>query len=192
MLSKLMSRFWWVMLLRGVLAIVFGLLALTYPGMTLSYLVIFFAAYAFIDGVTSVLHAVSGRSENQSWWVLLLEGLLGIAIGVITFQAPEISALLLLLYIGLWVTSVGVVRIILAIRLRDEIEDEWWMILSGVVSVLFGLGLITRPAAGAIGLLAFIGIWSIIAGTFLVFFAIRLKTFGGNLEALKDKVGMRA
>ena len=188
MLSKMMSRLWWVVLFRGAVAILFGILALTSPGMTLGSLVLFFAAFAFVDGVSDVFHALTGRDDNESWWVLLLEGLLGIAFGVITYQVPGITALMLLLYIGFWAIATGVMRIILAVRLRHEITGEWWMALGGVVSILFGMAMVSRPGAGALAVLTVIGIWSIVSGVTLVLLAFKVKSIGGKLGTLKERL----
>lgn len=192
MLSTLMSRYWWVLLLRGALAIVFGMVALGYPGMTLATLVLTFAFFAFIDGIANVCHGIGGRKDNESWWVLLLEGLLGIAFGVITFQAPAITALLLLLYIGFWAIGTGVLRIVVAIRLRNEIEGEWWLVLGGLVSILFGMSVIARPGAGAIAVLTVMGLWSIVSGIFLVLGSFKVKSVGGKLGDLKQGLTARA
>ena len=192
MLSTLMSRYWWVLLLRGALAIIFGMLALGYPGMTLATLVLTFAFFALVDGIANVCYGIAGRKDNESWWVLLLEGLLGIAFGVITFQAPGITALLLLLYIGFWAVGTGVLRIVLAIRLRKEIEGEWWMALGGLVSILFGMSVIARPGAGAIAVLTVMGLWSIITGVFLVLGSFKVKSLGGKPGDLKGRVTARA
>ena len=188
MLSKTMSRFWWVLLFRGSMAILFGLLALTSPGMTLGSLVLFFAIFAFVDGVSDVFHAFTGRDDNESWWVLLLEGLLGIAFGVITFQAPGITTLVLLMYIGFWAVATGVLRIILAVRLRHEMTGEWWMALGGVASILFGMAMVSRPGAGALAVLTVIGIWSIVSGVSLVLLAFKVKSVGGKVGALKERI----
>ena len=187
MLSKLMSHYWWVLLLRGAVAILFGIVALTYPGITLGSLVLYFAVFAFLDGISNVFHAFFGREDNESWWVLLLEGLLGIAFGVITFQAPGITTLMLLLYIGFWAMATGVLRIILAVRLRHEITGEWWMALGGLASILFGLSMVARPGAGALAVLTIIGLWSIVTGVSLVFLSFKVRSVGGKLGALKQK-----
>ena len=147
--------------------------------------------FAFVDGLSSVFQALSGRAETENWWVLLLEGLLGIAFGVIAFQAPGITALLLLLYIGFWAIATGALRIILAIRLRNEIEGEWWMVLAGLASILFGGAMIARPLAGALALLTLIGVWSLVSGAFLVLAAFRLKAVAGKLGALKERLTER-
>ena len=188
MLSKLLSHYWWVLLLRGAFAILFGIVALTYPGITLGSLVLYFAAFAFVDGISNVFHAFFGREDNESWWVLLFEGLLGIAFGVITFQAPGITTLMLLLYIGFWAVATGVLRIILALRLRHEITGEWWMALGGLVSIWFGLTMLARPGAGALAVLTIIGIWSIVTGFSLVFLAFKVRSAGGKLGAVKQKL----
>jgi uncharacterized membrane protein HdeD (DUF308 family) len=188
MLSKLMSRYWWVLLLRGAFAILFGIAALTYPGMTIGSLVLYFAVFAFVDGISNVFHAFSGREENESWWVLLLEGLLGIAFGVITYQAPGITTLVLLLYIGFWAMAAGVLRIILAVRLRHEITGEWWMALGGLASILFGVAMVARPGAGALAVLTLIGVWSIVTGFSLVFLSFRVRAVGGKLGTLKERL----
>lgn len=188
MLSTLMSRSWWVLLIRGGFAILFGFVALMSPGITLASLVLYFAVFACVDGVANVFQAFFGRDENESWWALLLEGLLGIAVGIITFQAPGITTLMLLLYIAFWAMASGLLRIILAIRLRKEIQGEWWMILGGVVSILFGMSMLSRPGAGALAMLTVIGLWSIVSGVSLVFLSFRVKSLGGKLGAVKQRL----
>ncbi len=192
MLATVMSRYWWVLLLRGVLAILFGIVALSYPGMTLASLVLWFAIFVFADGISNVFHAFSGRKDNESWWVLLFEGLLGITFAVVTFQAPGITAMLLLLYIGFWAMASGVLRIVLAIRVRDEIDGEWWMVLGGLVSILFGLSVIARPAAGAIAVLAVMGVWSMLTGILLVLASFKMRSVGGRLQAAKGTRAAKA
>lgn len=191
MLSKLMSVYWWVLLLRGVLAILFGIAAYAWPGMTLATLVTLFGAFAFVDGIFNVFHAFSGRKEDERWWVLLLEGLLGIAFGVITFQAPEITATVLILYIAFWAMATGVLRIILAVRLRKEIEGEWWMALAGLAGIVFGVLMVARPGAGALAVLWLVAIWAIVGGVCLVIFSFKVKALGGKLDGVRQKLSAR-
>jgi len=188
MLAKLMSQYWWVVLLRGLVAILFGIAASAWPGLTLGTLVIFFGAYALVDGFFNVFQAFGGRKENEYWWVLLLEGLLSIAIGVITMQAPAITALVLALYIGFWAMATGVLRIVLAVRLRNEISGEWWMALSGLVGIVFGVFMVARPGAGALALLWAVSIWAMIGGFLLVLLSFKVKAAGGRLTDLKQKL----
>ena len=192
MLSKLMLSYWWVLLLRGVLAILFGIAAYAWPGMTLVTLLTLFGAFALVDGIFNVFHAFSGRKEDERWWVLLLEGLLGIAIGVITFQAPEVTATVLILYIGFWAMATGVLRIILAVRLRKEIEGEWWMALAGLAGIVFGVFMVARPGAGALAVLWLVAIWAIVGGVCLVIFSFKVKALGGKLDEVRQKLSARA
>ena len=192
MLSKLMLSYWWVLLLRGVLAILFGIAAYAWPGMTLVTLLTLFGAFAVVDGIFNVFHAFSGRKEDERWWVLLLEGLLGIAIGVITFQAPEVTATVLILYIGFWAMATGVLRIILAVRLRKEIEGEWWMALAGLAGIVFGVFMVARPGAGALAVLWLVAIWAIVGGVCLVIFSFKVKALGGKLDEVKQRLTARA
>ena len=192
MLSKLMLSYWWVLLLRGVLAILFGIAAYAWPGMTLVTLLTLFGAFALVDGIFNVFHAFSGRKEDEHWWVLLLEGLLGIAIGVITFQAPELTATVLILYIGFWAMATGVLRIILAVRLRKEIEGEWWMALAGLAGIVFGVFMVARPGAGALAVLWLVAIWAIVGGVCLVIFSFKVKALGGKLDEVRQKLSARA
>jgi uncharacterized membrane protein HdeD (DUF308 family) len=192
MLSKLMLGHWWVLLLRGVLAILFGIAAYAWPGMTLVTLLTLFGAFALVDGIFNVFHAISGRKEDERWWVLLLEGLLGIVIGVITFQAPELTATVLILYIGFWAMATGVLRIILAVRLRKEIEGEWWMALAGLAGIVFGVFMVARPGAGALAVLWLVAIWAIVGGVCLVIFSFKVKALGGKLDGVRQKLAARA
>jgi uncharacterized membrane protein HdeD (DUF308 family) len=186
MIAKLLSQYWWVLLLRGVLAIAFGVVAYAWPGLTLATLVMFFAAFVLVDGVFDVFHAFSGRKENDHWWVLLLEGLLGIAFGVITWSNPAVTVVVLLLFIAFWAMATGILRVVMAIRLRKEIEGEWWLILSGLASVLFAVIVMARPAAGAMAMLWVIAAWSIVVGVFLVILAFRARSFGRALTEAKE------
>ena len=188
MLARLLARNWWVLLLRGIIAILFGVTAYAWPGMTLATLVMFFAAFVLVDGVFDVFAAFSGRKENENWWVLLLEGLLGIAFGVITWTRPGVTVVVLLLFIAFWALATGILRIIMAIRLRKEIEGEWWLILSGLASVLFGVIVMARPGAGALAMLWVIAAWAIITGIFLVILSFQARSFGKKLEEVRDKV----
>jgi uncharacterized membrane protein HdeD (DUF308 family) len=186
MLAKLLSRYWWVLLLRGVLAIAFGVAAYAWPGLTLATLVMFFAAFVLVDGVFDVFHALQTRKEHENWWVLLLEGLLGIAFGVITWTRPGVTVTVLLLLIAFWALATGILRIIMAIRLRKEIDGEWWLILSGLASVLFGVMVLARPGAGALAMLWVIAAWSILVGVFLVILSFQARGFGKKLGEVED------
>ena len=152
-LAAILRRTWWILLMRGLFAIAFGILTWVLPGVSLAALVLLFGAYVMADGLLGVWSAVAGRKEHEHWWVLLLIGLLGIAVGLLTFLAPGVTALVLLFYIAIWAIATGVLQIVVAIRLRKEIRGEWLLVLGGLASVLFGVLLVAKPAAGALAVL---------------------------------------
>ncbi len=166
---------WWSVVLRGVVAILFGLAAIFLPGITLLVLVSIFGAYALIDGVLALLAAVRAVQHDQQWWVLALEGVVGVIIGLITFFSPGITALVLLYYIAAWAIITGVLEIVEAIRLRREINNEWLLILAGLASLVFGIIVVAMPGAGALAVLWIIGTYAIIFGILLIALGLRLR-----------------
>ncbi len=174
-LVALLGRYWWVLLLRGLLAIAFGVAAYLSPGITLATLVLFFGAFALVSGAFQTVAAIAGRKSHDHWWLLLLEGLLGIALGVLTLRAPGITALVLVLYIAAWSLVTGVVQIVEAIRLREEIEGELWLGLSGLCSVALGILLMISPGAGALALLWVIAAFAIAWGVLLILLGFRVR-----------------
>ena len=165
---------WWLLLLRGLCAILFGVLTFAWPGVTLLTLVLLYGAYALIDGVIAIAAAVRGGAPAPRWWLAVV-GLLGIAAGVVTLLLPGMTALLLLLFIAAWAIASGAMQIIGAIRLRKEIDNEWWLVAGGVLSVIFGLVLAVQPGTGALALLFVIGIYAIVHGVMLISFSLRLR-----------------
>lgn len=176
-LATILFRNWWVLLLRGLISIAFGILILLQPGISLAALIICFGAFALADGILGVWTAFTGSKEHESWWVLLLEGLLGIGVGVLTFVAPGITALALLFYIAIWAIATGVLEIVAAVRLRKEIEGEWWLILCGIASVAFGVFLMAQPGEGALAVLWLIATYAIVFGLLLVLLALKARSF---------------
>jgi uncharacterized membrane protein HdeD (DUF308 family) len=170
-----LARSWWLVLLRGIAGIVFGVLALAWPGITLLMLVLFYGAYALVDGVFSLIAAFAGKGEGAPTWWLILVGILGIVAGLVTFFLPGISAVVLILVIGAWAVVCGIFEIIGAIQLRKEIDNEWLLILSGIVSVLFGLGVLIFPGAGALALIWLIATFAIAFGILWIVLAFRLR-----------------
>ncbi|MGE0118277.1 MAG: HdeD family acid-resistance protein [Dongiaceae bacterium] len=171
---------WWLFLVRGVAAILFGILALAWPGVTLVTLVLLYGAFALVDGVSALVAAVMGRTSKAPRWWLAIVGLLGIAAGILTFVWPDITALILLLFIAGWSVAIGVFQIVGAIRLRKQIDNEWWLILSGALSVLFGVALFLMPGAGALALIWLIAIYAILFGVVTLAFAFRLRRHKGH------------
>ncbi len=172
---NVLARNWWTLALRGLLAILFGLAAFAWPGITLAVLVLLFGAYALVDGVFAIVAAVRTAERRGHWWVLLLEGLAGITAGILTFLWPGITAFVLLYLIAAWAIVTGVLEIIAAVRLRREIEGEWLLALSGVASVVFGLLLAVFPGAGALAVVWIIGAYALVFGLLLVALGFRLR-----------------
>ena len=175
-LAVILRRTWWMLLLRGLFAIVFGVLTWVLPGVSLAALVLLFGAYVMADGILGVWSAVAGRKEHEHWWVMLIAGLLGIAIGLLTFLAPGVTALVLLFYIAIWAIATGVLQIVVAIRLRKEMRGEWMLILGGLASVLFGVLLVAKPEAGALAVLWLIGTYAVFFGALLVMLALKVRS----------------
>jgi uncharacterized membrane protein HdeD (DUF308 family) len=173
-MTTYLSRNWWTLALRGLAAVIFGILAFIWPGVTVTILVLFFGAYALWDGIFALIGAF--RTEGKRRWPLVLEGLVGIAAGLFVFFWPGPATLALLYVIGAWAVITGIFEIIAAIRLREEIEGEWLMLISGVLSVLFGIALFIWPAAGALALTWMIAAYAILFGILLIVLGFRLRT----------------
>ena len=174
-----LAKCWWVLLLRGIAAIAFGVLAFIWPGLTLVTLVLLYGAFALVDGVLSLVAAFSGGAKPVPTWWLVVVGLIGIAAGVVTFLWPGITAILLVLFIGAWALVHGIFEIIGAIQLRKEIDNEWMLILGGLLSVLFGAVVLIAPGAGALGLVWVIAAYSIVFGILFVSLSLRLRKHSG-------------
>jgi len=162
----LLSRYWWVLVVRGVMAIALGIFAFVWPQQTIAALVLVFGAIALADGTFAVVASIAGHSLTPYWWVLLLQGLLGIGVGALTLFNPAITAIALLIYIAVWAIGMGVLQVIAAVRLRHDIE--WWLALGGIASVAFGMLLMRNPAAGALAVLWLIGSYALIWGVTLM------------------------
>jgi len=172
-----MTRRWWLLLLRGIAAIAFGVLAFMWPGLTLLTLVLLYGIFAIVDGVLSLAGAFGRRtSETVPGWWLVLTGILDIAVGLIALFWPGITALVLILFIGAWAIVRGIFEIVAAIQLRKQIENEWLLILLGVLSVLFGVAVLAFPGAGALGLVWAIAAYAIVIGVVIVMLAFKLRS----------------
>lgn len=187
MFAELLARHWWLLLLRGLISIAFGALAFAWPGITLASLVLLFGAFSFADGVFALIGALRGGGR-EPWWLLVLEGLVGIGIGVLTVLSPGITALALLFYIAIWAIATGVLEIASAIALRKEIEHEWMLGLSGLASVVFGALLVARPGAGALAVLWIIGAYAVVFGALLVLLAFKVRRRSAMVRPLPHPV----
>ncbi len=178
-IATVLARNWWLLLIRGILAVLFGLMAFAWPALTLLTLVLLYGAYAFVDGLTAIWFGVSSRA-----WLFLLFGILGVLVGIYTFFYPVVTALALLYLIAAWALVRGVFEIITAIQLRKEITYEWALIISGFISIIFGIVLVVNPRAGALGMVLVIGAFALMFGVMMIVFALRVRGLPRRLERL--------
>lgn len=169
------ARNWWVFALQGAVAVIFGILALIWPGLTLTTLLLLFGSYVLVDGVLSVFAGIGEYQRNHRWWASVVRGLAGIAIGVATFFWPGVTALVLLTIIAAWAIVTGVLEIVAGIQLRNAIENEWLIVFGGVLSVVFGLLLVAFPGSGALAVVWLIAAFAIVFGFTLIAMAFRLR-----------------
>jgi len=182
-------RNWHWVVIRGVAAVIFGLLAFIWPGITLAALVIVWGAYALVDGALALIAAFRVRDRGKPLWALLIVGLLGLAAGILTFIWPAMTALVLLSFIAAWAIVMGIFQIVAAIRLRKSIENEWLLALSGVLSVLFGVLLLLRPGAGALAVIWIIGAYAIAFGVLLIALGLKLKGRSSRMISSSRQAG---
>jgi uncharacterized membrane protein HdeD (DUF308 family) len=171
---------WWTVLLRGLTAVAFGVIAFTWPHVTIATLVLVFGLYALIHGILSLGAAISGHGEGGSRVLLAIEGIIGLAAGIVTLRSPSTTAMVLVFFIWVWAIATGVLRLAEAFRLRKEISGDLWLALSGVVTVLLGLILLLRPALGAVGLAWIIGGYALLLGLFEIL-------LGRELRAMRQR-----
>jgi uncharacterized membrane protein HdeD (DUF308 family) len=176
MLIETLKRHWWVPVLRGIAAVLFGIMAFVYPGLTVAVLVLLFGAWILVDGVFRVIGAIGHRASDKDWGFDLIIGIMGIIIGFLTFHAPRITALALIIYIAAWALMIGATEIALAIKLRREIKGEWFLILMGLLSIAFAVMLLWNPLPGALALVWLIGSYAIAFGILAVILGFRLRS----------------
>jgi uncharacterized membrane protein HdeD (DUF308 family) len=192
-MKELLMRSWWMLALRGVIAILFGILALLWPGITLLVLVAMFAAYAILSGAVSIIAAVKNRDSDTGWWLILLLGLISIGAGVIAVFYPDLTALALVLVMGANALITGVLDIAIAIRLRKVMRREWLLVLAGFISIAFGVLVFMFPGAGALALVWLVSFYAVFTGTLLLALAFRVRAWAsspegaGNLSAVHNR-----
>jgi uncharacterized membrane protein HdeD (DUF308 family) len=174
LLEQLGKNWGWIAL-RGVAAVIFGVLAFAWPGATIFVLVLFWGAYALVEGVFTLIAGFRVRDQGRPMWTFVVIGILGIAAGIVTFLWPGITALALLTLIAVWAFFIGIFQIVAAVRLRKEIEHEWLLGLSGVLSVIFGAVMLARPVEGLVAVVWVIAAYAIVFGILLLMLAFRLK-----------------
>ena len=180
-----LARNWWLLALRGIAGILFGIAAFVWPASTLAALIIVFGAYVFVDGIFALVAGIGMRRQMNRWWLLVLEGIAGIILGVLTFLSPDTTALVLLTIIAAWSIVSGIFEIATAVRLRKMIPNEWLLILSGVISIIFGALLIAQPGAGEIAIVWLVGGYALLFGMLTLVLAFRVR-------GKRDTIGRQA
>jgi uncharacterized membrane protein HdeD (DUF308 family) len=178
-----LARNWWVLALRGLAAILFGVAAFVLPGITLAVLVLMFGAYALVEGALAVVAGVRAAERHERWWPMVLEGIAGILAGLLTFVWPAITAVVLLYVIAFWALVTGVFKIVSTIRVRRHLPGEWLHGLNGVLSILFGLGLLIVPGLGLLVIVWWIAAYAVVRGVLLVMLAFRLRRHAQSATA---------
>jgi len=186
-----LTRNWWVVIVRGVLAILFGLITFFWPYLTFLLLILTFGAYAMVDGVFAMLTGVVSSKYSARWWVFLLEGVVSFAAGLIAILRPDLTAAALIALLAAWAILTGALEIAAAIRLRRELTNEWMLALGGFASVALGVLLFFQPATGGLVLTLMIGAYALIFGILLLGLGLRLRKWdmrprGSNQEPLRS------
>jgi uncharacterized membrane protein HdeD (DUF308 family) len=176
-LETLLAHYWWALVLRGAVAVLFGLMAFIWPGLTLAALVLLFGAYAFVDGIAAFILGIKEYGDRDRWWATLLGGIVSICAGLVTVFMPGLTALALLFVIAAWAIVRGIFDIVAAIRLRHVIEGEWLLALGGALSIAFGCLLVAFPGAGALAVIWWIGAYALMMGAVLIFLGLRLRGY---------------
>jgi uncharacterized membrane protein HdeD (DUF308 family) len=177
------SRNWGWVALRGFVSILFGVLTLLFPGITLTALVLLFGAYAFVDGIFLVVWAISNHRVLPRWPALVIGGILGVAVGILTLIRPDLTATALLVTIAVWALAIGVLTLVAAFRLRREISGEWRLVLAGMSAVALGVILLAAPGVGALAMLAWIGAFAIVSGGLQVALGFQIRSWGRGVDA---------
>jgi len=183
---EILSKNWWTFLVRGIIAVLFGLAALIWPSLTIGTLVIVFGAYVVVDGIFAIVDGFTSRDSNDRWWVEILIGIAGIVAGGWAMAYPGLTAIGMMYFIAAWWLVTGVLQIILAIRVRKEISNEWMLILSGALSAILGVVFLMFPGSGALSLIWVVGIYAIFFGILLIVLAFKLRGMG---DAFRDRFG---
>jgi uncharacterized membrane protein HdeD (DUF308 family) len=176
-MRPILARNWWSLVLRGVLAIILGIIAFIWPAITLTVLVFLFAGYALLDGALSLAGALRAAEAQERWGALLFEGIVGILAAFVTALWPAITALALVFVIAAWAIVTGIAEIAAAVRLRHHIHGEWMLALAGVASIVFGVLLAAMPLTGALVLALWVGAYLLVFGVMLVALGLRLRSW---------------
>ena len=172
---NVVARNWWALVVRGVLGLLFGAFAIALPAAAFAVIVVVFGAYAFVDGLFTIVVALRDARGERGWGTLLLSGIAGVLTGVAVLVAPAVTALVLLYVIAGWAIVTGALEIAAAVRLRRHVTGEWLLALNGAVSIAFGVLVVVAPLAGALAVVWLIGAYAFVSGVVLIALGVRLR-----------------
>jgi len=178
-----LARNWWSLIIRGIAAILLGVVTFAWPGITLAALVLLYGAYALVDGVMAIIGAVRAVQSHERWGALLIEGIAGIVAAAITVAWPGITALALVFVIAAWAIVTGVFELVAAVRLRKYVTGEWLLALGGIASIAFGVLIIIAPLAGALVIALWVGAYTLVFGVLMIALGFRLRSWGKTPHA---------
>jgi uncharacterized membrane protein HdeD (DUF308 family) len=176
--TEVARKSWPWLILEGILAIVFGVIALVNPGLTLFSLQLLFAAWLIVDGVFEIANAFSDRSDGRHRWIPIVIGALGIIAGILVFMFPGVTLVTLVVLLGIWAIVRGIMQLVAAFQMRGIQSGMWWVGISGVISIMFGILVVVAPGAGALALLWVIGLFAIAFGVMLIVFGLQVRRYG--------------
>jgi uncharacterized membrane protein HdeD (DUF308 family) len=178
-----LARNWWSLVIRGIAAILLGVVTFAWPGITLAALVLLYGAYALVDGVMAIIGAVRAAQSHERWGALLIEGIAGIVAAAITVAWPGITALALVFVIAAWAIVTGVFELVAAVRLRKYVTGEWLLALGGIASIAFGVLIVIAPLAGALVIALWVGAYTLVFGVLMIALGFRLRSWGKTPHA---------
>jgi uncharacterized membrane protein HdeD (DUF308 family) len=178
-----LARNWWALVMRGIVAILLGIVTFAWPGITLAALVLLYGAYALVDGVMAIIGAVRAVQAHERWGALLIEGIAGIVAAAVTIMWPGITALALVIVIASWAIVTGIFELVAAVRLRKHVTGEWLLALGGIASIVFGVLIIMAPLAGALVIALWVGAYTLVFGVLMVALGFRLRSWGRTPHA---------
>jgi uncharacterized membrane protein HdeD (DUF308 family) len=183
-MAAVLAPHWWALALRGLLGVLFGIACLVVPGFVFDLLIVFFGAYMLVDGIFAVVAVLFGEGQAGHWWALLIEGILGILVGLITFVWPAMTVAVVLYFIAAWAIVTGIFEILAAFRMRRHIKGEWALIVGGILSVIFGILVIVWPLKMVSAIIFVIGVYALFFGILLIILAFRLRKLAGPAPPL--------
>lgn len=179
---------WWMLVLRGVLAIILGILAIASPGVVAATLILWLGIYMLIDGIINFFSSIINWGKNEDKWLMLFEALISIVLGILILRAPGVTEIVIVIYLAVWAIFSGISKIAIAIQLRKEIEGEGWLIFAGILSVLFGLILIYNPLIGLAAIMLMLAVFLIMIGLMLVVLGFKVKKLKGKAEDIVKEI----